>query len=295
MLNFKKRLYKLYHRIIIKLWKDSEKYLASEQTSQLILKNQYKQINKSDIFKYSFGEVGFRKYSQNSEDGILLFIFSMISTTNKIVVEICASDGMECNSANLIINHGWNALLFDGDGENIDKGRRFYKTHADTFSLPPRFVHAWVTRSNINTLISNNNVSGEIDLLSIDIDGVDYWIWDAITCINPRVVVTEVQFVWGCEKSVTVPYSDDFKTKYENGFGIYSGASIKAFVKLAKSKNYRLIGFEKYGFNAFFMRNDIGTDIFPAIGIENYENIPFVKWGKNKYLHLIKDKEWEEV
>jgi len=64
---------------------------------------------------------------------------------------------------------------------------------------------------------------------------------------------------------------------------------------LAKSKNYRLIGFEKYGFNIFFMRNDVGTDIFLKLVTDDYEKIPFVKWGKNEFLHLVKDKEWQEV
>ena len=269
--------------------------MASEQLNQLILKNQYRNIKKKDLSNYKFDEVGFRKYSQNSEDGILLFIFSLIGSLNKTVVEICASDGIQCNSANLIINHGWKGLLFDGDIKAVEKGQKFYGSHPDTFTLPPKFIHAWITKENINSLISNNDLKGEIDLLSIDMDGVDYWIWEALNCINPRVVVTEIQCIWGSGRSVTVPYTDDFKTTFVNNFGIYSGASISAFVALANKKGYRLIGFEKYGFNAFFMRNDVGVDSFPTINTNNYEDIPFVKWAKNEFLHLVKDMEWQEV
>ncbi|RZK39378.1 MAG: hypothetical protein EOO90_19020 [Pedobacter sp.] len=274
---------------------DLEKRVASEQVAQLLLKNQYFQINKDNIDKYSFENVGFRKYSQNSEDGILLFIFSVIGTTNKNVVEICASDGIQCNAANLIINHGWHGLLFDGDKENVKKGNDFYKTHPDTFTLPPKIIHAWITKDNINKLLKENNASGEIDLLSLDMDGVDYWIWKSITMINPRVVVAEVQCIFGKEYSVTVPYADDFKTEFVNGFGVYSGASILAFIKLAKKKGYRLVGFEKYGFNAFFIRDDVSKDYFPEISIDKYEEIPFVKWAKSEFLDLIKNKEWVKV
>ncbi|SDD72750.1 hypothetical protein SAMN04488024_107213 [Pedobacter soli] len=275
--------------------KDTGKLLAGEQTAQLIIKNQYRALQKEEIRKYDFNEVGFRKYSQNSEDGILLFIFAAIGTTNKKIVELCASDGIECNAANLIINHGWQALLFDGNTEAIEKGKKFYRSHPDTFTLPPIFVNAWITKNNVNELIANQDYTGEIDLLSIDMDGVDYWIWDSITVIKPRVVVVEVQCIFGAGDSVTVPYADNFKTEFIDGFGVYSGASLNAFIKLASHKGYRLVGVEKYGFNAFFIREDIAADIFPEYDISGYEDIPFVKWAKAKFLEQIKDKKWEQV
>jgi len=272
-----------------------EKISSGEQTSQLIIKNQYRKLSKEEIKNYTFEEVGFRKYSQNDEDGILLFIFSVIGTTNKTVVEICASDGIECNAANLIINHGWNAFLFDANFKAINKGTSFYKSHPNTFTLPPKFVHAWVTRGNINNLFIENEISGEVDLLSIDLDGVDYWIWEAIETIRPRLVVAEIQCILGKDDSLTVPYADNFSTKFVNGFGIYSGASLKAFIRLAERKGYRLIGVEKYGFNAFFLRNDVGTEFFPAYDTQKYEDIPFVKWAREEFLDLVKDLEWEKV
>jgi hypothetical protein len=59
----------------------------------------------------------------------------------------------------------------------------------------------------VDSLITANGIKGEIDLLSLDIDGVDYWIWNAIEAISPRVVVAEIQAIWGTEASVTVPYA----------------------------------------------------------------------------------------
>mgnify|MGYP001600158966 CR=1 FL=1 len=299
MKNYLKQLYrKLINDVTGKVHETvtvSASGMLSEQAGQLILKNQYRSIGINDVAGYRFEDIGFRKYSQNDEDGILLFIFSVIGTVNKTAVEVCASDGIQCNTANLIINHGWQALLFDGNARAVEKGTAFYRSHPGTFTLPPRFVHAWITKDNINNLIAGNGISGEIDLLSIDMDGVDYWIWEAIGCISPRVVVAEVQCIWGSGAAVTVPYADNFKTEFVNGFGIYSGGSINAFINLARKKDYRLIGFEKYGFNAFFMRNDVGSDAFPEANTDNYESIPFVKWAKDNFLHLVKDKPWQQV
>lgn len=299
MKNFFKKIRNKIYFPIDRLGKElGDRSNNSEKILQMLLQNQYRLSTGGTIWKnkFSFEEVGFKQYSQNMEDGILLFIFSLIGSSKKNCVEICASNGIRCNTANLIINHGWKGLLFDGDAKLIEEGQSFYNKHPNAFTLPPKFVQAWVTKENVNELIESNGVKGDIDLLSLDLDGVDYWIWNEITCIQPRVVVAEIQCIWGNDRSVTVPYSPDFKAQFFNGFGIYSGASMPAFVSLAKKKGYRLIGVEPYGFNAFFMRNDIGNDHFPEVEPkECTDNIPFVIWAKKKLLPLVETMEWQEV
>ena len=239
--------------------------------------------------------VEFRSYSQNGEDGILCYIFSLLGTTSRRSVEICVGDGTQCNTANLILNHGWEGLLVDGNELNVLKGKAFYEGHPNTVSYPPRFVHIWVTRENVNELVQSSGFEGEIDLLSLDIDGVDYWIWDAISVIRPRVVVLEAQVIWGADRSVTVPYRSDFRAEYVNGYGVYSGASLPAFVKLARAKGYRLIGAQLYGYNAFFIRDDVGVGLFPEVSAAECLTHPFVRWAQETLLPLVKDKEWVEV
>ena len=141
----------------------------------------------------SFEDIEFRAFSQNGEDGILLLIFSIIGMTNRRCVEVCAGDGIECNTANLIVNHGWLGLLFDGNQRNIARGQKFYKIGKSTNTWPPSLIHAWITAENINHLIEKEGFNGEIDLFSLDMDGVDYWIWKALHVINPRVVVSGIQ------------------------------------------------------------------------------------------------------
>ncbi len=269
--------------------------IANQQRiSQLILINQLRNAYNGKVL--SFSEVGFRQYSQNLEDGIILYIFSLIDSSNKICVEMCAANGIQCNSANLIINHGWNGILFDGDRKLIEEGTEFYSNHRSTSTFPPKLINAWITAENVNDVLLSNGASGEIDLLSLDLDGVDYWIWKAINCVSPRVVIVETQCIWGNEKSVTVPYSPDFTAQFVNGFGVYSGASLLAFIKLFSTKGYRLVGLEPFGFNAFFMRNDVGKDIFPAISIDQAtKNFPFIHWAQKELLPLVVEMEWQEV
>jgi hypothetical protein len=235
-----------------------------------------------------------RAFSQNGEDGCLLLIYAVIGTTNRVAVELCAGNGIECNTANLLINHGWTGALFDGDASAIERGRDFYATHRDTWSCPPRLVPAWITRENVNELIHGTGVPGEIDLLSLDLDGVDYWIWDAIDIIQARVVVCEYNDVAGPDRSITVPYAHDFVGDALNdGF---VGASLRAFVKLAARKGYRFVGSERLGFNAFFVRDDIGhEDALPTRAIAEMFTHPKVVAGLRDRWPGIADRPWQEV
>jgi hypothetical protein len=283
------------HQMILESTRADTKSGYVDRGTQQLLASMYRSSFEKSHHVFGLDEVEFRNYSQNGEDGILWYIFSLLGTVNKRCVEICAGDGIECNSANLIINHGWTGLLFDGDEGHIKKGREYYGKHPDTFIYPPKLVQVWITVENVNQIITSNGFNGEIDLLSLDLDGVDYWIWNAIEAISPRVVVAETQAIWGCESSVTVPYRPDFKTECFNGFGIYSGASLPAFVKLGKKKGYRLVGCQRYGFNAFFVRDDVGQDIFPEIAAASCFSHPFAVWAHDELLPNVRNCEWQQV
>ena len=192
-------------------------------------------------------------------------------------MEICSSEGIECNTSNLIINHNWRGLLVDGDEKLIAKGREFYRTNLHTYVYPPVLASAWITRDNVNDIITMNGFSGEIDLFSLDMDGVDYWIWEAITAISPRVVVLEYLDILGPDRSWTVPYADDFsgyRVSATNNHPNFAGASLAAFVKLARRKGYRLVAINAIGYNAFFIREDLAKDILPTLDVKDCFSTP---------------------
>jgi hypothetical protein len=236
----------------------------TEQLMQVLLRQQYRDIADRGGSLPDFADVEFRCHSQNGEDGILLYIFSLIGATNRKALEICAGDGIECNTANLILNHGFSGLLFDGSPEQIERGRAFYATHPNTWLKPPQLEDAWITAETIDELVSTHGFVGDIDLLSLDLDGNDYWIWKALTVVRPRVVVLEFNGSCGPEVAATMSYKPDYRldlsvTPYR------CGASLAAFVKLGRAKGYRLVGKQRLGFNAFFVREDTSTELLPEV------------------------------
>ena len=209
---------------------------------------------------------GYRIYSQFEEDGIFVFLFAVLGANLKTFVDIGSADGINSNCANLAINFGWHGLFVDGNAATIARGKRFYSRHPDTFLYPPKFTCAMVKRSNVNDLIATAGFEGEIDLLSIDIDGNDYWVWDAIDCIHPRVVCIETHIEFG-HSNIVVPYDENYV--YPGVHPDYHGASPVAMVKLANRKGYRLIGANRYGFNTIYVRDNLGQDLIPTRTVED--------------------------
>lgn len=271
---------------------------TSDPASQIMLTLNYRRMVESGSALPSLSDVGFKCHSQCDEDGILLFLFSIIGAGPKLCVEICAGDGMECNCANLILSHGWHGLLVDGDPANVERGRAFYARSKYTYVFPPQFVQAWITRSSVNRLLADHGFQGEVSLLSIDVDGVDYWIWESIDSISPRVVVLEYQDILGPNVKWTVPYDDHFSAKAystTDGMPDFAGASLSAFIALGQRKGYRLVGVNRYGFNAFFVRNDLAANLLPEIGAESCFGHRKAVWGMRERFSKIKDLPWVEV
>lgn len=269
-----------------------------DAATQIQLQMRYRSLLDSGGTLPDIRDTGFKCFSQTDEDGILLYIFSLIGSGNKLCLELCAGDGIECNTANLIVHHGWHGLLVDADEDSVVRGNDFYRRNPHTYVYPPKFIHSWVTRDSVNDLVRDNGFEGEIDFLSLDMDGVDYWIWDALTVVQPRVVLVEYQDIIGPDKALTVPYDENFNA-YEHsitrGMPNFCGASLLAFAKLAKTKGYRLVGCNRYGYNAFFVRNDQGADVLPEISVENCFTHPKAQWGIKERFPLVKDYPWVEV
>lgn len=263
---------------------------------QNLLGLEYQRLVREGTSLPSLADVEFRVRSENGEDGILHFLFAIVGATDRRCVEMCAGDGTTCNTANLILNHGWQGLLFDGNAELVQRGRDFYASHPGTRIWPPRLQHAWITVENVNELLATNDVSGEIDLLSLDLDGVDWWIWEAIDVVRPRVVVLEYQDCWEADVAVTVPYAPDFVAEFgENWDPLYAGASLAAFVALGKHKGYRYVGSQYLGYNAFFLREDVGAGLVPEAPVEAGLQHPKHRWAVANRQPKVRDRPWVDV
>jgi hypothetical protein len=133
----------------------------------------------------------------------------------------------------------------------------------------------FITRDNINDVILRNGINGDIGLLSVDIDGNDYWIWDAITCISPRIVICEYNSHFGANPKVSTPYVSTFYRGDAHYSNIYYGASISALTYLASKKGYSLVGGNSAGNNVFFVRNDVCSSLKIISPEEAYQKANF--------------------
>lgn len=240
-----------------------EKIDVLEDRVKSLFFKQYEELASPEVSqKILFRNVENKLYSKHGGDGILAHIFSKVGTTNRTFVEMGVEDGTECNTANLSLNFGWKGVLIDANEVWINKARDFYKKKLGTKSGAVKMVAGFVTAESVDSLISQGGVSGDIDLLSIDIDSNDYWVWDAITSIKPRVVVMEYNAAFGLH-SITIPYDPQFhyQEAYKNN-PLYFGVSLTALAKLAQKKGYILVACDSHGHDAFFVRRELAQGKF---------------------------------
>jgi hypothetical protein len=206
-------------------------------------------------------------YSQGGEDGLLQEIFRRIGTTNKTFCEFGSADGTENNSA-LLVTLGWGGLWMDGDGAAIERARARYADAVGKGRL--QVQRQFITAENIETLMSAAKLPAELDLLSIDIDRNDYYVWQKITNFRPRVVVIEYNAMFPPGVDWVIPY--DAQSWWDQRTS-YWGASLSALERLGRTKGYSLVACTLTGVNAFFVRDDLLGDKFssPYTAEHHYE------------------------
>ena len=194
-------------------------------------------------------------FSQHGEDGITLKLLNRINLNYGRFIEFGA--GGYSSNTQILASMGWAGACIDGNSYDLDVAKKsFEERQIDIRNI--KFSKAWITKNNINDVI-DDNVAGEIDLLSIDLDGVDYWLLEAVTP-KPKIIILEYNASFGPDEILSVPYTDDFY-RWDGKFspkGWYYGASLRAYDRLMRTKGYQLIYCESSGVNAFYLRNDIG-------------------------------------
>ena len=216
---------------------------------------EYENKRRLDDPKY-LDRFGYKVFSQNDEDGIIAEIFNRIGTTNKKFVEFGVQNGLESNG-HYLLHKGWNGLWIDGNSKYVEQISKLFESPIKKNQL--NVINAFITVDNINELIGRWGI-GVIDLLSIDIDGNDYHVWETITCIKPRVIVIEYNAKFPPPYEWIMPYNPEHTW---DEISDYWGASLSAFEKLANRLNYQLVGTNMTGTNAFFVEKSLTNDLFP--------------------------------
>ena len=201
------------------------------------------------------GQYEYSYLSQNGEDGIIRFLFDEIGFGTRRFVEF-GFGPVQCNSLRLMLQEGFKGLLMDGSRENCD----FFNAAAGKLGISGVKAHCtFLDRDNLNPTIIDHGISGEIDFLSLDVDGNDYWLWERLECVSPRVACIEYNAGIGPSLSLTVPYDPAFERYAKHPSGFFHGASLQALESLGRRKGYRLTGCDSTGTNAFFIRDDVAA------------------------------------
>jgi hypothetical protein len=251
MMNVLQSWNRVVHRVS-SLWSTQQEVRTKVDEAKIlsakILINQMKQ--RVDIS--SITEAEFNVFSQSGDDGILQYLIHQTRPASKTFVEFGVQNYTESNTRFLLMNDNWNGLVIDGSESNIN----YIKNDGISWRYGLNAVHAWIDKDNINALFSQNGIRGEIGILSIDIDGNDYWVWEQINGVAPVIVIVEYNSVFGGKYAFTVPYDPNFYRTQAHYSNLYWGSSLKALELLGEKKGYALVGSNSAGNNAYFVRKD---------------------------------------
>ncbi len=209
------------------------------------------ELNKSKTSE-NIQDYEFKVTSQNGEDGIIQYLINKIPIKNNIFVEFGVESYAEANTRFLLQNDYWSGLIIDGNKKYMESVNN--STLGWKYGI--KAVASFITKDNINEIIKGAGIEGEIGILSVDIDGNEYWVLDVIDCVSPQILIVEYNSIFGPTAKITVPYDEKFVRTEKHYSNLYYGASISAITDLANKKGYSLVGSNKFGNNIFFVRAD---------------------------------------
>ncbi|MGV3561021.1 hypothetical protein [Larkinella arboricola] len=215
---------------------------------------------------HSLQDAEYKVFSQYGDDGIIQYLIKKAVIRSQSFVEFGVETYVEANTRFLLINNNWKGLVMDGSQQNIDY------IQSDPFFWQYHLIakQTFITAENINSLLTESGFSGPLGLLSIDIDGNDYWVWKAIQAADPDIVVAEYNSLFGAERAITVPYKPDFVRSKAHYSHLYFGTSLAALCDLATEKGYSFVGCNSTGLNAYFVKtSQLGT-LKPLTAAEGY-------------------------
>lgn len=193
-------------------------------------------------------------FSQGGEDGIIDYLINQLGLIYPKVLEIGIGNFLECNSRFLMENRLAKVVVVDQNKEAIN----IIENYPNKWKYNIHFINQFI---NLNNVLSIYNQAvqeiGNIDVLSIDIDGMDYWILKAIPKENISIIICEYNSLFKDQIGVSVPYNENFDRLSETESGKYFGASLKAFIDYLETNNFQFIGANLTCVNAFFVRKDL--------------------------------------
>ena len=179
-------------------------------------------------------------FSQWGDDGIIQYLVHHLEIEPKTFIEFGVQNYRESNTRFLLMNNNWTGLVIDGCREYID-----YIMKDDIYwRYDLTAVYAFVDRGNINKIFVENGFEGKIGILSIDIDGNDYWIWDAINVVGPVLVIMEYNSLFSDQYAITIPYDPKFDRTNAHYSNLILGSFIESTMLTCREKGIRVCWFQ---------------------------------------------------
>ena len=223
----------------------------------------------------NWDDYGFKVFSQNNEDGLIQYIINHTVIPRKCFIEFGVESYLESNTRFLLLHNCWNGFVMDGSSDYMNKLRKqniYWQRNINSKGV-------FITKENINSLIEESQLLGNIGLLSVDIDGNDYWVLKAIKCIEPQILICEYNPIFGSKEKVSIPYRPNFFRTSAHYSNLYWGASLSAFTHLANTRGYKLVCVNNVGNNAFFVKR-CASDL-PEISVDEAWREPSFRESRN--------------
>jgi len=223
----------------------------------------------------------FKVFSQWGEDGIIQYLSKAIEMKHKTFIEFGVESFMEANCRFLLMKDNWNGYVIDASSSNIANLKKSYFY----WKYQIEAVDAFVTKDNINDLLAKSGFDEDVGILSIDVDGNDYFILDAIDTVRPRILICEYNAVFGARR-ISVPYDPNFCRTRKHYSNLYWGASLSAITFLANRKGYSLVGTNSSACNAFFVRDDLLNEKVKVLTAEKAFSPSTIRQSRDKQGNL---------
>ena len=220
-----------------------------DELKYIVAKSHFNQISSNYKNIKNFNQVYYKVFSQNGEDGIIEYLLNILGISNLKFVELGIGTYKEANTRYQFIDKVANGLIIDKQDNLIDQ----VSDNIEMWKGNLIVENTLITDENINNIIENANFSNDVDLFSLDLDGIDYWILKKLPDNFSKIAIIEYNSVFGGDAEVTVNYDKNFNRFNFHYSSLCYGASLKAVIKLMENKGFDFLGVNDIKNNAFFV------------------------------------------
>lgn len=220
----------------------------------------------------------FKVFSQWGEDGIIQYLVNHLDIRHHTFIEFGVEDFTESNCRFLMMKDQWQGFVIDGSPANMQRLQKSYFFWQHQLNCTASFI----TKENVANLLDKSGFDRNLGILSVDIDGVDFHVLEALADWHPAILIVEYNDAFGWKRPVSVPYDPAFVRRQKHSSNQYWGANLPAFLHLASTRGYALVGTNSVGSNAFFVRRELLNEHVREVDLSSCIRIASFRDSRNE-------------